>query len=183
MIFEETKLAGAYIIHPERLEDSRGFFSRVWCKKEFEQHGLATELVQCNISYNKSANTLRGMHYQEKPYQEAKLVRCTAGSIFDVIIDIRPESATYKEWMGVELSAENRTLLYVPEGFAHGYVTLVDDAEVFYQVSEFYTPDVERGIRWNDPMFKIAWPESDSLVISKKDRAWPDYVPVPEINA
>lgn len=179
MIFEETKLHGAYIIYPEKLEDKRGFFSRVWCKEEFEQHGLVTNLVQCNISYNKGHSTLRGMHYQDKPYQETKLVRCTAGAILDVIIDIRPESSSYKEWVSVELSAENRTLLYVPEGFAHGYVTLVDDAEIFYQVSEFYTPGVERGIRWNDPLFQIAWPVSDSLVISDKDSAWPDYIPVP----
>lgn len=177
MIFEKTKLSGAYIIHPEILEDNRGFFSRVWCKKEFAQNGLVAELVQCNISYNKNRNTLRGMHYQEKPHQETKLVRCTAGAILDVIIDIRPESGTYKEWMSVKLSAENRTMLYVPEGFAHGYVTLMNDSEIFYQVSEFYTPGVERGIRWNDPLFQIAWPALDGLVISEKDRAWPDYVP------
>ncbi len=182
MIFEETKLNGAYVIYPERIEDSRGFFSRVWCKKEFEQHGLITNLVQCNISYNKSRGTLRGMHFQEKPYQETKLVRCTAGVIFDVIIDIRPESSTYKQWLSVELSAENRTLLYVPEGFAHGYVTLVDDAEVFYQVSEFYTPGVERGIRWDDPLFQIVWPANDGFIVSEKDRTWPAYVQVPQNN-
>jgi len=175
MIFEETPLNGAYIIHPERLEDNRGFFARAWCKKEFEQHGLVANLVQCNISYNTSRGTLRGMHYQEKPYEETKLVRCTAGAITDVIIDIRPESTTYKKWISVELSAENRTMLYVPQGFAHGYVTLVDDAEVFYQVSEFYTPGVEHGIRWNDPQFQIVWPMGDNLVISGKDTSWPDY--------
>ena len=176
MIFEETKLNGAYIIYPERLEDNRGFFSRVFCKKEFEQHELVTELVQCNISYNKSRGTLRGMHYQKKPYEETKLVRCTAGAILDVIIDIRPESSSYKEWIGVELTAENRTMLYVPQGFAHGYLTLSDDAEVFYQVSQFYTPGVERGIRWNDPLFQIVWPKNDNLLISEKDSVWPDFL-------
>lgn len=175
MIFEETKLKGAYIIHPERLEDDRGFFARAWCKKEFKQRGLRAELVQCNISYNKLRSTLRGMHYQLKPYEETKLVRCTAGAIYDVIIDIRPDSSTYKQWIGVELSAANRTMLYVPRGFAHGYVTLVDNAEVFYQVTEFYAPGVERGIRWNDPEFSILWPNAASLVISEKDKTWPDF--------
>lgn len=175
MIFEETKLNGAYVIHPEKVEDERGFFARAWCKKEFKQQGLLEELVQCNISYNKLRGTLRGMHYQMKPYEETKLVRCTAGAIYDVIIDIRPDSSTHKEWIGVELSAENRTMLYVPKGFAHGYLTLVDDAEVFYQVTEFYTPGVECGIRWNDPLFHILWPTAEKFAISEKDSSWPDY--------
>ncbi|RWX50818.1 dTDP-4-dehydrorhamnose 3,5-epimerase [Candidatus Electrothrix marina] len=175
MIFEKTKLNDAYIIRPERLEDDRGFFARVWCQKEFEQHGLVSNLAQCNISYNKSRGTLRGMHYQEKPYEETKLVRCTAGAIVDVIIDIRSKSSTFGQWISVELSAENRTMLYVPQGFAHGYVTLVDDTEVFYQVSEFYSPGVEGGIRWNDSFFQIVWPINENLVISEKDSTWPDY--------
>ena len=175
MIFEETQLYGAYIIHPERLEDSRGFFARSWCQKEFAQHGLMDKLVQCNISYNKVGRTLRGMHFQTKPYQETKLVRCTAGAIHDIIIDIRPESPTYKQWLGVNLSAENRTMLYVPEGFAHGYMTLVDATEVFYQVTSFYTPGAECGIRWNDPLFDIVWPFSENLIVSEKDSSWSDY--------
>jgi dTDP-4-dehydrorhamnose 3,5-epimerase len=175
MIFEKTKLNDAYIIRPERLEDDRGFFARAWCQKEFEQHGLVSNLAQCNLSYNKSRGTLRGMHYQKKPHEETKLVRCTAGAIVDVIIDIRPESSTFRQWLSVELSAQNRTMLYVPQGFAHGYVTLVDDAEVFYQVSEFYTPGVEGGIRWNDPFFQINWPLAENLVVSEKDNNWPDY--------
>ncbi|MBL4902223.1 MAG: dTDP-4-dehydrorhamnose 3,5-epimerase [Desulfocapsa sp.] len=175
MIFEKTKLNDAYIIRPERLEDDRGFFARAWCQKEFEKHGLVSNLAQCNISYNKSQGTLRGMHYQKKPHEETKLVRCTAGAIVDVIIDIRPESSTFSQWLTIELSAENRTMLYVPRGFAHGYVTLVDDVEVFYQVSEFYTPGVEGGIRWDDPFFQIAWPIRENLVVSEKDSSWPDY--------
>lgn len=177
MIFEKTKLNDAYIIRPELLEDDRGFFTRAWCQKEFEAHGLVSNFVQCNLSYNKKRGTLRGMHYQKNPHEETKLVRCTAGSIIDVIIDIRPVSSTFSQWLSVELSAENRIMLYVPRGFAHGYVTLVDNAEVFYQVSEFYTPGVEGGIRWNDPYFKINWPIVEDLVISKKDNSWPDYQP------
>jgi len=176
MLFKETKLKGAYIIEPERLEDSRGFFSRVWCKKEFEAHGLNLGLVQCNISFNKKRGTLRGMHYQLSPYEEAKLVRCTMGAIFDVIIDLRPKSATYLEWIGVELTADNRKMLYVPEEFAHGYQTLMPNTEVFYQVSQFYSKEFESGVRWNDPAFGIEWPETENIIISDKDRDWPDYV-------
>ncbi|WP_028585954.1 dTDP-4-dehydrorhamnose 3,5-epimerase [Desulfogranum mediterraneum] len=177
MIFEETKLNDAYLIRPERLEDSRGFFARAWCRKEFKQHGLCADLAQCNIAYNAKQGTLRGMHYQKKPHQEVKIVRCTAGAILDLIIDIRPESPTYRQWLGIELSAENRAMLYVPQGFAHGYLTLVDGAEIFYQVSEFYTPEVEHGIRWNDPLFRIDWPVSEDLIISAKDNSWPDWKP------
>ena len=176
MIFEKTKLQGAAIIYPERLEDERGFFSRVWCRKEFEEHGLNADLAQCNISYNKQRGTLRGMHYQKEPYQEVKLVRCTAGSIFDVIIDLRPKSITFRQWIGVELTAENRTMLYVPQGFAHGYLTLSDNAEVVYQVSEYYTPSAEGGVRWDDAVFQIDWPISDDLNISKKDRSWVNFI-------
>ena len=176
MIFTETKLKGAYIVQLERIKDERGFFSRAWCKREFDQHGLMSRLVQCNVSYNKNRGTLRGMHYQVAPYEETKLVRCTMGSIYDVIIDLRPDSPTHKEWIGVELNAENRQMLFVPKGFAHGYQTLVNHAEVFYQVSEFYHPEAERGVRWNDPVFGIEWPIVDNLEVSEKDKSWPDYV-------
>ena len=175
MIFKETLLNGAYFIYPEKLEDDRGFFARAWCKKEFEEHGLVTDLVQCNISYNQKSGTLRGMHYQEKPFEETKLIRCTTGAIIEVLIDIRPESTTYRIWISIELNAENRMMLYVPLGFAHGYVTLVDASDVFYQVSEFHTPGVERGIRWDDPLFQIEWPMSDTLIISEKDSACLNY--------
>ena len=175
MIFRETKLAGAFIIDLEKREDERGFFARAWCEKEFAEHGLATRLVQCNLSYNARPGTLRGMHYQVAPHEETKLVRCFRGAIFDVIIDLRRDSKTYKQWVGVELSADNRRALYVPEGFAHGYQTLTPDAETFYQVSEFYAPEAERGVRWNDPAFGIKWPETPERVISEKDTAFPDY--------
>lgn len=169
MKFTETKLGGAYLIEPKRLEDERGFFARSFCQNEFKAHGLNPRVVQCNISYNKHKGTLRGMHYQVAPMAEAKLVRCTRGAIYDVIIDLRPESPTYCQWAPVELTADNRRMLYIPEGFAHGFQTLEDDTEVFYQVSEFYTPDCERGVRWDDPVFGIEWPETPTL-ISKKDK-------------
>ena len=176
MIFTETKLEGAYIIQLERIKDERGFFSRAWCKKEFEQHGLISRLVQCNFYFNRKRGVLRGMHYQIAPNEETKLVRCAKGSIYDAIIDLRPNSSTYKQWIGVELNAENRYMLFVPEGFAHGYQTLVNDTEVFCQVSEFYYPEAERGVRWNDPVFGIEWPITDNLKISEKDENRPDYV-------
>lgn len=177
MIFKETRLKGAFIIEPERLEDSRGFFARAWCRRELQAVGLNPRLVQCNISFNHKKGTLRGMHYQAHPHEEAKLVRCTGGAILDVVIDLRPESPTYMEWVAVELTADNRRMLHVPENFAHGYQTLMDDAEVFYQVSQFYVPAAERGIRFDDPAFKIDWPQVDDRVISEKDKNWPDYVP------
>src|SRR5688500_11400400 len=140
MIFTETDLKGAYIIEPEKLEDERGFFARTWCAREFEEHGLNPRLAQCNISYNHKKGTLRGMHFQAKPYEEAKLVRCTIGAIYDVIIDLRPQSPTYTQWTAVELTADNHRMLYVPEGFAHGFQTLMDQTEVFYQMSNLYNP-------------------------------------------
>ena len=176
MIFIETKLKGAYIIQLERIKDERGFFSRAWCKKEFDQHGLISRLVQCNFYFNRKRGVLRGMHYQIAPNEETKLVRCTKGSIYDAIIDLRPNSSTYKQWIGVELNAENRKMLFVPRGFAHGYQTLVNDTEVFCQVSEFYYPEAERGVRWNDPVFGIEWPITENLKISEKDENRPDYV-------
>lgn len=177
MIFKETSLKGAFIIEPERIRDHRGFFARAWCKKEFEAHGLNPRLVQINLSFNKNRGTLRGMHYQTAPHEEAKLFRCTRGAIYDVIIDLQPESPTYLEWLGVELTADNRKMLYVPENFAQGYQTLTDNTEVFYQVSQFYSPESERGVRWDDPAFGIKWPETDNLMISEKDKNWPDYLP------
>ena len=176
MLFKKTKLKGAYIIEPERLEDTRGFFARAWCKNEFKAHGLYSRLVQCNISFNKKRGTLRGMHYQLSPYEEAKLVRCTMGAIYDVIIDLRPDSATYLEWLGVELTADNRNMLYVPETFAHGYQTLTHNTEVFYQVSQFYSQEFESGVRWNDPAFGIEWPETKNVIVSEKDRGWSNYI-------
>jgi len=175
MIFTETKLRGAFIIEPERLEDERGFFARTFDQKEFEAHGLNPRVMQCNISFNKKKGTLRGMHYQMAPYQEAKLLCCTKGAIYDVIIDLRKDSATFKQWIAVELTAENRRMLYIPEGFAHGFQTLKDEAEVFYQMSEFYHPESAKGVRWNDPAFGIVWPD-DIWVISDRDRRYPDFI-------
>jgi len=174
MKFTETPLRGAYLITPELLEDERGFFARSFCRHEFAEHGLNADFVQCNISFNRMKGTLRGMHYQTSPHEEVKLVRCTAGAIYDVIIDLRAESPTFMKWFAVELTAENHHQLYVPKGFGHGYQTMKYRTEVSYQVSSFYTPSSERGIRWNDPTFGIAWPLSVSL-ISEKDAAHPDW--------
>lgn len=174
MIFTETKLPGAYIIEMEKRSDARGFFARAYCQREFAEHGLIMTIVQTNVSFSQTKGTLRGMHYQTAPYAEAKLIRCTQGSIFDVIVDLRPASPAYTAWIGVELSAANQRLLYVPEGFAHGFLTLEEAVEVTYQVSQFYTPEAERGARWNDPAFGIEWPLPVS-VISDKDNHWPDY--------
>jgi len=175
MKFTETTLPGAWLVDLELREDERGFFARSWCANEFKMHGLNSDLVQCNISFNRLCGTLRGMHYQQMPHGECKLVRCTRGAIFDVIVDLRKDSATLKRWWGFELSAENRTALYIPEGFAHGFQTLTDDAEVFYQMScEFHGPSAT-GVRWNDPAFGIDWP-LPVRSISEKDQAWPDCV-------
>jgi dTDP-4-dehydrorhamnose 3,5-epimerase len=168
MIFTETRLKGAFVIDIEPHEDERGFFARAWCKDEFEKHGLNSRIVQCSISFNKRRGTLRGMHYQAPPFQEAKLVRCTRGAIYDVIIDLRSNSATFQQWFSVELSAENRRALYVPEAFAHGFQTLVDNSELFYQMSEFFHPDYARSLRWDDQTFKIVWPIPDPI-LSEKD--------------
>jgi len=175
MLFTETVFKGAFVVEPERLEDERGFFARTWCQREFEEHGLHPAFVQCNVSYNKSKGTLRGMHYQAAPHEEAKLVRCTMGAIYDVIIDIRRDSETFKQWLSVELTAENRKMLYVPNGLAHGFMTLTDNTEVFYQMSEFYMPEYARGVRWNDPAFKINW-HGEVTVIADKDRRYADFV-------
>lgn len=174
MKFISTKLNGAYLIELKRLEDERGFFARSWCQKEFLDYGLDANLVQCNISFNLKKGTLRGMHYQIAPYEEVKLLRCTQGAIYDVIIDLNPNSSSFKQWIGVELSAENRLMIYIPKGFAHGFQTLEDHTEVFYQMSEFYHPECARGVRWNDPTFAIEWPIEDSI-ISEKDRQYEDF--------
>ncbi|MCJ8166726.1 dTDP-4-dehydrorhamnose 3,5-epimerase [Pontibacter sp. E15-1] len=174
MIFTETKLKGAFIIDVKRLEDERGFFGRSYCKREMDEHGLNTNMVQANVSYNKKKGTLRGMHMQVSPYEETKLVRCTRGAIYDVIIDMREDSETYKQWIGVELTADKYRMLFVPEGFAHGFITLEDNSDVTYNVTQFYTPGSERGIRWNDPAFNIEWPIAPQ-VISEKDQEHPDF--------
>jgi dTDP-4-dehydrorhamnose 3,5-epimerase len=174
MQFQETRLQGAFIIEPERKEDVRGFFARVFCVEEFGAHGLETNLVQCSISFSKQRATLRGMHCQVAPYEEVKLVRCTRGAIYDVVLDLRPASPTFKQWTGTELTGENRRMMYVPRGFAHGFLTLENNCEVFYQMSEFYHSENERGVRWDDPAFGIVWP-AQVKIISEKDRNIKDF--------
>jgi dTDP-4-dehydrorhamnose 3,5-epimerase len=175
MFFTPTELVGAFVIDVERFEDNRGFFARTWSINEFKSRGLVSQIVQMNLSYNHACGTLRGMHFRHAPYAETKLVRCVRGAVIDVIIDLRPESPSYKRWISVELTAENRRALYVPEGFAHGFQTLVDDVEVMYQVSQDYMPSAEGGVRYNDPAFGINWPLPISE-ISPKDTQWPDFV-------
>jgi dTDP-4-dehydrorhamnose 3,5-epimerase len=177
MIFKETPLAGAFIIELERREDERGYFARAWCQREFEDHGLNGALRQANVSWNWKRGTLRGMHYQIAPHGETKLVRCTRGAIQDTIIDMRPDSGTFLQHASITLTADNGTMLYVPEEFAHGFITLQDHTEVTYQVSEFYTPGAERGLRYDDPAIGIEWP-LEVEVISAKDAGWPDFQPV-----
>jgi dTDP-4-dehydrorhamnose 3,5-epimerase len=174
MIYTPVALAGAWLIEPERLEDERGFFARTFCRKEFEARGMNPRVAQCNISFNAHKGTVRGMHYQS-PSGEAKLVRCTRGAIFDVIIDLRPESPTFKQHFGVKLSEQNRCMLYIPEDFAHGFQTLEENTEVFYQMSEFYIPGNFRAVRWDDPAFGIRWPE-EVKVISERDRTYPNFI-------
>ena len=174
MIFTETKLKGAYIIEPEKRGDERGFFARSFDSEIFKKNGLNPNVLQCNISFTKNKGTIRGMHFQLPPFQEAKYLRCVRGKIYDVIIDLRPKSETYKQWIGVELSADNYKMLYAPEGFAAGFQSLVDDVELAYQVSQVYSPEYERGIKWNDPAFKIKWP-LEPTVISDKDRNHPTF--------
>jgi dTDP-4-dehydrorhamnose 3,5-epimerase len=173
MKFEETDLPGAFLVSLEKIEDERGYFARSWCANEFDDQGLESRLAQCNVSFNRTKGTLRGMHYQIPPFAETKLVRCTRGALFDVIIDLRPESATFTRWLGIELTPDNGMMVYVPAGFAHGFQTLMDRTEVFYQMSEFYSPTHGRGVRWDDPMFGIEWP-LDVKVISERDRRYPD---------
>jgi len=175
MNFIKLKLKGAFTIEPEPQEDERGFFARTWCQHEFEAHDLNARLVQCNISFNKKKGTLRGMHYQVVPHEEAKLVRCTMGGIYDVALDLRSASRTFKEWVAVELTAENHRMIYIPEGLAHGFQTLTDNTEVFYQMSEFYHTESARGVRWDDPAFGIKWPLPNPI-LSHTDRSYPDWM-------
>lgn len=172
MKFTPTPLAGAYLIELEQLEDERGFFARSFCQNEFKAHGLDPVVAQCNVSFNRQRGTLRGLHYQAEPHAEAKLVRCTRGAVWDVIVDLRKDSPTARKWHAVELSAENRRALYIPAGFAHGFQTLADDTEVFYQMSEFYYSELARGVRWDDRTLAIRWP-IEQAIISSRDRAFP----------
>jgi len=177
MEFLKTKLPGVFEIHIEAKPDERGFFARTWCQKEFEAQSLAGKLVQCSFSFNKQKGTLRGMHYQVAPNEETKLICCTHGAIYDVVLDLRPESPAFKKWIAVELTAQKRNMIYVPQGCAHGFLTLEDRSEVTYQMSEFQNADSARGVRWNDPAFQIQWPARVE-VISGRDRTYPDF----EIN-
>ena len=174
MIFHETEIKGVFIIDPKRVEDERGFLARTWCQRKFQAHGLNTVWVQSNIVFNWKKGTLRGLHYQAKPHGEVKLVRCTRGAIHDVVVDLRPGFQSLGKWVSVELSAENRRMLYIPKGFAHGYQTLTDHTEVSYQMSEFYHPESARGVRWNDPAFGIHWPEG-KRILSDRDSAFSDF--------
>lgn len=174
MLFVETKLAGAYLVELEPYEDERGFFALSWSEKEFAARGLDARLVECNVSFNRKKGTLRGMHYQEAPHGQVKVVRCTRGAIFDVIIDLRPSSPTFKQWVGTELSAENHHALYIPKDFAHGFQTLTEDSEVLYQMSDPYVPGSGRGVRWNDSAFGIQWPDGDRIII-ERDNEYPDF--------
>ena len=171
----ETKLKGAFIIDPQTFRDDRGFLARSFSQQEFEAHGLNPNMAECNISFSRKRYTVRGMHFQHPPFAQAKLVRCTKGAVYDVIIDLRPGSPTFKQWIGEELSSENRRMLYVPEGFAHGFQTLEDDTEVFYQISQIYNPGSEGGVRWNDPAFGINWPAMDGITINERDQNYPDF--------
>jgi dTDP-4-dehydrorhamnose 3,5-epimerase len=175
MLFTPLELKDAYVVDVRRYEDNRGFFAQTWGLDVFGAQGLETQIVRMNLSYNYTRGTLRGMHFQREPYAETKLVRCVRGAIYDVIIDLRPQSPSYRRWAGVELTAENRRALYVPAGFAHGFQTLVDDAEVLYQVSQIYAPEAEGGVRYNDPAFEIRWPLPPGEM-SQKDQLWPDFV-------
>ena len=172
MQFLETSLAGAFVIELERREDERGFFARAFCQDEFEQYGLDPRIAQCNLSYNLRRGTLRGMHFQVAPYAEAKLVRCTQGAAYDVLLDLRPDQPTFKRWVSVELSAANRRMVYLPEGLAHGFQTLEANTEMFYQMSEFYHPECARGVRWDDAAFGLRWPLPDPIM-SERDRSYP----------
>ena len=174
MQFHHTSLAGVFEISLDRLMDERGFFARSWCQEEFRNKGLNPNLAQCNISFNIYKGTLRGMHYQAAPFPETKVVRCTQGAIYDVVLDLRPQSATFKDWVAVVLTADMRNMVYVPAGCAHGFLTLNDATEVLYQMSEFFHPESSRGVRWDDPAFRIAWPEKVE-VISERDRAYPNF--------
>ena len=174
MRFEQSPLPGAFVVDLDRKDDERGFFARTFCHDELSEHGLVADYAQSSVSYNKRKGTLRGMHFQKKPHEEAKVVRCTMGAIYDVIVDLRPGSPTQTRWFGIELSAVNRRALYVPKGFAHGFITLADESEVLYQISTQFHPESAAGVRWNDPAFTIEWP-LEAVVMSGRDRSYPDY--------
>jgi dTDP-4-dehydrorhamnose 3,5-epimerase len=176
MIFIETLLSGAFVIDPEPQEDARGLFARTWCQRELEASGLDTRMAQCSTSFNKRKGTLRGLHYQVAPAAETKIVRCTRGSLYDVVVDLRPSSPTFLGHVGIVLTADNRKMVYVPSGCAHGFQTLEDDTEIFYQISEFWAPEHARGVRWDDPLLAIAWPQ-DQRTIIERDRNYPDFRP------
>lgn len=174
MKFHETTIEGAFRVSIEPRGDERGFFARTWCKDEAVAHGIHTDFVQCNLSFNRQRGTLRGMHYQAEPYGEPKLVSCIKGAIYDVAIDLRPQSPTFKMWFGVELSAENHEMLYIPAGCAHGFQTLADGCEVFYQMGARYVPEAARGVRWDDPAFGVKWPNA-ARIIAPRDQGYPDF--------
>jgi dTDP-4-dehydrorhamnose 3,5-epimerase len=174
VLFQETKLSGVFEIQIERLRDERGFFARTWCQKEFAERGLNPRLVQCSISFNTRRGTLRGIHFQVAPHAEVKLVRCTRGAIYDVVVDLRRSSPTFKDWIGLTLTSQKGNMLYIPEGCGHGFLTLENESEVFYQMSEFYDAELARGVRWDDPAFGIAWPGAVE-VISQRDRTYPAF--------
>ena len=175
MRFTPTPLAGAHVVDIEPIGDERGMFARAWSEEEFRERELDARVAACNISFNVALGTLRGMHYQVEPHEEAKLVRCTAGAVYDVIVDLRRESDTYCRWFGIELTARNRTALFIPAGFGHGFQTLAPDSEVLYLMSAPYVPEAAAGVRWNDPVFGIAWPDAEVRVMSERDRTYPDF--------
>lgn len=178
MRFDELALRGAFLIHPDRREDNRGYFARAWCRTEAQEHGLDAAWVQTNVSFNHRRGTLRGLHFQRPPYQEVKLVQCIAGAIFDVMVDLRQGSPTFRQWFGTELTADNLKMFYIPKGFAHGYLTLTDGARVLYQVSEYYQPEHQGGYRYDDPAFGIKWPTAArELTLSERDAAMPTWKP------
>ena len=174
MNFIETEIKDLFVVELNKIGDERGFFARTWCEKEFANKNLTSKMLQANTSYSKDQGTLRGLHYQVSPHEEAKLMRCIKGAIFDVAVDLRPDSKTYKKWFGIELTESNRKMLFIPEGFAHGYQTLVENTEAFYMSSAFYAPEAERGLRWNDPAIGINWPVTEELNITEKDQSWAD---------
>ncbi|NNF16057.1 MAG: dTDP-4-dehydrorhamnose 3,5-epimerase [Gammaproteobacteria bacterium] len=174
MKFTETTVSGAYLIEVNRIGDERGFFGRLWCEKEMQEMGLIADIKQINVGFSPQQGTLRGLHYQQHPHREVKIVRCTRGAVYDVVLDLRPDSTTYKQWHGVELNADNGAMLYVPEGCATGYLTLCDNAEIYYLTSEFYSPDAATGVRYDDPAFGIAWPAAAS-VVSENDQTWENF--------
>ena len=175
MKFTPTRLSGLVLVELEKLEDERGFFARTWCAKEFEEHGLNPRIAQCSVSFNEKKGTLRGMHFQEAPHEEAKLLRCTRGAVFDVVIDLRADSGTFGQWLGIQLTEGDGRMLYIAEGFAHGFQTLTDATELFYQMSQSYHPESARGVRWNDPAFGIQWPFPENPILSPRDSLYPDF--------